>query len=438
MKNKIIYFFKQNFQLFIFLLVAFLMPLTKDFLPLLMFLWVISGLLSIRKIQFNLSTLQRLLVLMPGIFYLFHVIGMVHTTDLQRGWFDLEVKLSFLFAPVVMLFLTDKVKQNANLVVKAFILGNLVALVICLLRAMDHSFITNEMGQLVFEPSYWNLEQDLTFFQLIMKRYSHFSYSFLSFIHNPSYFSMYVLFTICITIYLYRKYDKRKTLNSTLVFGLMLFFLTLMIWLLASRAGFIAFAAVFLGVSIFFMFKTQKFLVSLGIITIGFILIIVFMSPKLEKNFQEVIHQVENKQELTSDSDIRLWLWKSGIEVYKENYLWGVGTGDTKLEMKSKYHQYNLSIAEEKGYNLHNQYLESALKLGIFGVLILLFWLVSTLIYAITTKNFLLFFLMLIVSVHFMFESMMNSIAGVSFFMFFYSLLIGLSFQPPKEKINGR
>jgi len=206
-----------------------------------------------------------------------------------------------------------------------------------------------------------------------------------------------------------------------------------MIWLLASRAGFIAFAAVFLGVSIFFMFKTQKFLVSLGIITTGFILIIVFMSPKLKKNFQEVIYQIENQQELTSDSDIRLWLWKSGIEVYKENYLWGVGTGDTKHEMKSKYHQYNLSIAEEKGYNLHNQYLESALKLGIVGLLLLVFWLMSTLIYAITTKDFLLFFLMLIVSVHFIFESMMNRIAGVSFFIFFYVLLLAKNYTHDEE-----
>jgi len=413
-------FLRNDLQYYIFLLVAFFMPLTHEYLPYLMFLWVFSGVMAIRKVEFNYSKIQWLLILLPAIFYLFHVIGMIHTSDIQSGLFDLEMKLSLLFAPVVLLFLTDKVKQNINLVVKAFILGNLVALAICLFRALDHSLIMNEAGQILFEPSYWNSKQDLSFFQLVNQRYSHFSYSFFSFIHHPSYFSMYVLFAICLIIYLYRKYDKRKTLNSTL-------------WLLASRAGFIAFAAVFLGVSIFFMFKTQKFLVSLGIITTGFILIIVFMSPKLKKNFQEVIYQIENQQELTSDSDIRLWLWKSGIEVYKENYLWGVGTGDTKHEMKSKYHQYNLSIAEEKGYNLHNQYLESALKLGIVGLLLLVFWLISTLFYAITTKDFLLFFLMLIVSVHFIFESMMNRIAGVSFFIFFYVLLLAKNYTHGKE-----
>ncbi len=121
------------------------------------------------------------------------------------------------------------------------------------------------------------------------------------------------------------------------------------------------------------------------------------------------------------------------MEVFQENYIMGVGTGDIKLEMRNKYHQYNLTIAEEKGYNLHNQYLESALKLGIFGVLILLFWLMSTLIYAITTKDFLLFFLMLIVCIHFMIESKMNRIAGVSFFMFFYVLLLAKNFYYGKK-----
>jgi len=431
-------FIRNDLQFYIFLLVAFFIPLTKEYLPYLMFLWVISGVVTIRKCDLHFSNFQWFLVLIPAVFYVAHVVGMLHTTDFQNGLFDLEMKLSLLFAPLVMVFLTDKVKQNINLVIKAFILGNLIALVICLLRAMDHSFITNEMGQLVFEPSYWSTEQDLTFFQLIMKRYSHFSYGFLSFIHHPSYFAMYVLFAASLIIFLYSKYQHKKSIRALMVLSLLLIFLTLMIWLLGSRAGYLAFIALFLALSLFFMFKTQKFLVSFGVITTGFILMIVFMSPQLKKNLQEVIHQVENKQELTSDSDIRLWLWKSGIEVFQENYVCGVGTGDIKHEMKDKYHQYNLSIAEEKSYNLHNQYLESALKLGVFGLLILSFWLVSTLIYAITTKNFLLFFFMLIVSVHFMFESMLNSIAGVSFFMFFYSLLIGLSLQPRKEKINDR
>jgi O-antigen ligase len=409
------------------------MPLTQEYLPYLMFLWVFSGVIVIRKVELNYSKIQWLLILFPAIFYLFHVIGMIHTSDFKSGLFDLEVKLSLLFAPIVMLFLTHKVKQNINLVIKAFILGNLVALAICLFRALDHSLIINEAGKILFEPSYWSSEQGSSFFQLINQRYSHFSYSFFSFIHHPSYFSMYVLFATCLLIYLYRKYNKRNTVRSILVFSFMIIFLSLMIWFLGSRAGYLSFIVVFVGVGIVLLLKTQRYLVSLSFIIGGFVLLTFFMSPKLKKNFQEVIHQVENQQELTSDSDIRLWLWKSGMEVFKKNYFWGVGTGDIKIVMNKKYHQYNLSLAEEKSYNLHNQYLESAVSLGFIGLLILITWMVLLFFYAINTKDFLLFFLTLIISIHFMFESMLNSIAGVSFFMFFYVLLLAKNYTHGKE-----
>src|SRR6056297_2363482 len=106
-------FLRNDLQYYIFLLVAFFMPLTQEYLPYLMFLWVFSGVMAIRKVEFNYSKIQWLLILLPAIFYLFHVIGMIHTSDFQSGLFDLEMKLSLLFAPIVMLFLTDKVKQNA-------------------------------------------------------------------------------------------------------------------------------------------------------------------------------------------------------------------------------------------------------------------------------------------------------------------------------------
>ncbi|HKL07779.1 MAG TPA: O-antigen ligase family protein [Bacteroidales bacterium] len=425
MMKKIIFFIKQNFQFFIFLLVAFFMPITKDFLPLLMFLWVISGLLTIRKIRFNYSKLQWLLLFMPGIFYLIHVMGMIHTSDLQNGWFDLEVKLSFLFAPVVLLFLTDKVKRNFGLIVKAFVLGNIIALAIYLFYALDQSIIYNEAGKLVFEPAYLISKQNMSFFELINQRYSHFSYSSFSFIHHPSYFSMYVLFTICIIVYFFRRYKNRISVSAILVFSVVLIFLSIMIWFLGSRAGYLALIVLFLGFIILYMLKSQRYLLSLGLVITGFLVLIVFMNPRLKKNIHEIITQVENQHELTTESDIRLWLWKSGVEVFQENYLWGVGIGDINNEMIEKYRQYNLSVALRKNYNLHNQYLESALGLGVGGLLILFLWFLLLLIYAINTKDFLLFFFTLIVYINFMFESMLNSIAGVSFFTFFYVLLIG-------------
>jgi O-antigen ligase len=409
------------------------MPLTKEYLPYLMFLWVFSGVITIRRIDINYSGFQLLLIVLPALFYLIHGVGLFYTSDLRSGLFDLEMKLSLLFVPVVIMFLTNRVKQNFSIILRAFVWGNLVALLIMLFKAFESSFILTEAGKLVFEPSYWTSERDLSFFQLVNQRYSHFSYSFFSFIHHPSYFSMYVLFAFSLVVFFYREDEHKRSVRSSFTFASKLIFLTVMIWFLGSRAGYLAYTAVFLGLIIFFMIKTQKYLISFGLIVTGFVLLTVFMSPQLKKNIHEVIHQVENQQELTSESDIRLWLWKSGIEVYRENYLWGVGTGDIKEEMIEKYHQYNLSLAEDKNYNLHNQYLESALGLGILGLFSLLFWILSVIVYAISSRSFLLFFFTLILSIHFMFESMLNSIAGVSFFTFFYGLLLAKNKTGKKE-----
>jgi len=72
-------FIRNDFQFYIFLLVAFFMTLTKVYLPYLMFLWVLSGVVSIRKTEFNYTKLQWILIFAPVIFYLYHVIGMIYT-----------------------------------------------------------------------------------------------------------------------------------------------------------------------------------------------------------------------------------------------------------------------------------------------------------------------------------------------------------------------
>lgn len=423
--NRVFYqFLRHDLQFYIFLLVAFFMPLTKEYLPYLMFLWVFSGVLSVRKMEFNYTKFQWFLILIPAIFYFYHVIGMIYTSDFKSGLFDLEMKLSLLFAPVVILFLTDKVKQNTGLILKAFILGNIAALAICLFYAFDHSFITNDAGQLVFEPSYWPTERELSFVQLINHRYAHFSHSFLSLIHHPSYFSMYILCAACFLVYLYRKYDQRKQMMSVIMFSVLLLFLSVMIWFLGSRAGYLTFIALFAGISIFFMLKTKKYLISLGFIIFGFIVLTFFMSPQIKINIDEVVSQVEQNEELTSESDIRLWLWKSGFDIFKENYIFGVGTGDISDELNHRYQKYNLTLAEDHNYNAHNQYIETTLGLGIIGLLILLLWLIGIIAYAFKQKDFILFFLAIIIAINFMFESMLSTIAGVSFFAFYYSLLI--------------
>ncbi|MCD4834392.1 MAG: O-antigen ligase family protein, partial [Bacteroidales bacterium] len=106
--------------------------------------------------------------------------------------------------------------------------------------------------------------------------------------------------------------------------------------------------------------------------------------------------------------------------------LFGVGTGDIDEVMKKKYQDYDLTEAQEHNFNAHNQYLDVAVKLGLVGLVLIFGWIITILVIAIRRKQFLFFYFGLILFINFFFEAMLNTIAGVSFVVFFYSLLYSM------------
>lgn len=422
MKSKIWQFIKLDLQYYIFILLVFVIPLTKKYLPYFVFLWVLSGFISIRKVNRE-SVKNIILLLFPLLFFSIHAIGLFYSNNFESGLFDLEVKLSIFFIPVVSIFITDKVQVNYRLILKLFVFGNLLASITCLVLALYKSISFNELGDLIFESSNWpTVTQGLGFFQLINHRYSFFSYSFLSVFHHPSYFSVYIIFSIAILVYLIRSSKKKHIMY----YGIIVYF-TIFIWLLGSRAGYITYLISFFSFILIVILKFKKYWIGIGAIGIGAIFgLIVLSNGQIIKNIKETTNILENTQSLNKDSDIRLRLWKSAFEVFKDNLWFGVGIGDLDQEMSRKYEQYNLDLEKEHIYNPHNQYLTEAAKLGLVGLLIFTGWIITVLIITAKRKQFLFFYFMLIFAINLFFESMLNLIAGIAYFAFFYSLLYAM------------
>ncbi|WP_308991784.1 O-antigen ligase family protein [Mariniflexile litorale] len=59
-------------------------------------------------------------------------------------------------------------------------------------------------------------------------------------------------------------------------------------------------------------------------------------------------------------------------EIAKEHWLFGIGSGRNIDVFNNAYLKYNLTIAAESNYNAHNQYLETLIYNGILGLLLLL------------------------------------------------------------------
>ncbi|MBI9052577.1 MAG: O-antigen ligase family protein [Bacteroidales bacterium] len=427
MYKPILFFIKNDFQFYIFIIFSILLPFSKQYLPLITFAWVVSAIFSIRKVKRE-SFQNIILLAFPTIFYLIHILGLFYSENIGNGMFNLEKKLSILFIPLVVIFITEKIKLNYRIILKVFVLANFIAGIICLLYAFNNSIGVNELGECYFESSYLpKFNERFRFIQLINHRYSYFSYAFLSIFQHPSYFSTYILFSIIILIYLIRSSKKRQIGY----YGLILYF-TIFIWLLGSRAAYLTYLISLFSFFLILILKYKKYWIAVTILGVGILISIIAISnEQLNKNIKETISFVDNKP-LNKDSDIRLWLWKSGFEVLKDNLWFGVGIGDADEKLKEKYIKYDLDVAQEHNYNVHNQYLDIAVKLGLVGFLVLTGWIIITLLITIKRKQFLFFYFMLILSINFFFEAMLNTIAGISFFVFFYSLLVTISIK--KEK----
>lgn len=126
----------------------------------------------------------------------------------------------------------------------------------------------------------------------------------------------------------------------------------------------------------------------------------------------------------TESSKVRLLIWQTSAEIIKDNFLFGVGTGDVKDVLMSKYKEKGLTGAYKENLNAHNQFLQTFIALGLPGILLLLASFVFPFILAIKTRNYIYLAFLIIVFINFLTESMLETIAGVMFYAFFNSLLI--------------
>jgi O-antigen ligase len=100
-----------------------------------------------------------------------------------------------------------------------------------------------------------------------------------------------------------------------------------------------------------------------------------------------------------------------------------VGVGDANDALYQAYADNGLSGALHYHLNAHNQYLQTFLGLGLFGLLLLFEFTWVQMIRAIRRKYFLMFVFAFLIALNFLVESMLQTAAGVLFFMYFYAIL---------------
>lgn len=393
-------------QYYILLLIIFLLPFSRLAIPPLIVLfvaiWLVSGNLKEKLTGVFKNKIGILLVS----FYLLHLLGMFYTSTYNEGWFDLEVKFSLVLFPLLIFGSPVFFKNNFFSFLWCFVLGNLVASLICLFYGIYQSVFAGRSF-----PTYYEISL---------------------FLHT-SYAAMYVSFAMSILIFFLfinkipnLKY-KNLPFSNLLIFFATVTIFCVMIYLYSSRAGFVSGIIVLLFAVVYYLFqkKVKWYLILFAGIGIAGIL---FQIVKQNPRFEVLAHFFKNPQNINYQSKenavIRYLIDLEAMELIRENYLFGVGTGDVKSALMERYKTKNFTEAWQDKLNVHNQYLETFVGLGIIGFLTLIIMTGLPFYMGWKQKNILLMLFSIIIFINFMFDSMFNMQFGVVFYSFFNSLLL--------------
>jgi O-antigen ligase len=206
----------------------------------------------------------------------------------------------------------------------------------------------------------------------------------------------------------------------------------------------LAFAAIMLAFAFYiFIFnraKSLRFTIYMSILACILTASCLFMPSGANRLFA-TIHNLFNKEIKTLDDtkksgiqqlneyamlgriDARTQVWISAVEVIRERPVFGVGTGDIKTALMTKYIKHDFPLPQKKHLNAHNQFLQVAVTLGFVGLAVFLAFLVFLFWLSWKKRSILLFLLGLLGVMNFWTESIFEKQIGVMFFAFFFTFL---------------
>jgi O-antigen ligase len=381
---------------------SFKKPLVSFSIIILAVAWALSGNWKQKAEMWKRNKILWLVVS----FYLLHVVGILYTEDIKEGLFDLQVKLSILVLPLV-LSSTPLTRKNLQNILMVFLSGCIFFGFVCLGRA--------------FYLYYFEHQDTSNFFYI----------NFSIFVH-PSYYAMYLCLAISILFVLrFENTVKAGWKRFEIVFYLILLALMFFVALLSSKTGLISLFVIFLIIFLRFLIRKQyKEGLRLFVLMICFFLVIVNFLPVATSRFKQAaatVNLARSSPAVNSSLEstgLRLMIFKSASEIIKENYFFGIGTGDVNSSLSEKYTQKTNVDAKDKKLNAHNAFLQVMIALGSVGLLVLICILSAGFYRSIKERDFILLNFILLLLINFMTESMLETQAGVVFFSFFLSLLV--------------
>lgn len=382
---------KYKLNYYLLLLLAFLIPLERKLIPPVIILLFVSSLLNG---SFKFKEKKGILVLI--LLYVTYAVGLIYSTNLKYGLFDIEVKLSLLLFPLMFFVSKIEMKKIADNILNSFIDGCFVASILSLVSAAIQCYLYSDINS--------------------------FFYGELALYGHSSYMAIFLCFSSAL-IYI-RNIKQNNAIKFPLKDLFLLGLFSIMIFFLISKTGIISILLIHFGFIGYLIIKNKLYLKgTVALVLISTLLFAGYKAiPEVNNRFNELFNTVLSERvDKNSTSAIRKEIWQTSVNILVQ-HPFGVGTGDVKDVLIENYTEVGLNYAAEKELNAHNQFLQTALATGVLGLLVLLVMIIYPLYYAIKNKHIIYIIFLCLMTINFLTEAMLETLAGVVFYAFFNTL----------------
>jgi len=327
--------------------------------------------------------------------YLVYLLGLTYTVDVSDGLRDVETKLTILLFPLIFFTgptLKTKQKEKAFLF---FIVG-------CALATIAG------VTQLWYYTKY-------------MKTYPDAKFTHLVGIHS-SYFCIY----LGVGVFFLAKQliaEKKTGLNKKIIYGSLVAIFIFAILNLYAKMGVYTLTLLY---TVFYLgYKFQKGHYAKGtlqtVIALTLFLGVCKIIPAANHTFFGVVDIPKKTVTKERHPNVRLQIWKASLTTFRQQMLFGHGTGDVHVELLKTYKKNQFKKGIVSNYNPHNQYLQTGIALGLFGLFFLIGNFLVAMYFAWKGQHYFYLFFVLLFSICCLTESMLEMEKGVLFYAFFNS-----------------
>ncbi len=307
------------------------------------------------KLTYQFKNVYTYVFMLP---FFLSLLGMLNTSNYKEGWHFVEVNLSLFIFPLITLdFKRLEDSHKWKMLYSGFVLGILIVFVMSIFQSIEQYQENNSIS---------------VFF------YNHLSV----WVMGANHMANYVIFGVIISaIELIRNKQEYLPIKSRfLTAGILLTFVIYTV-LLSSKASLLVLVLLMI---FFFAYLLKMRIVNRKIIFA--ILVVLSISFAFALNTEVLKSRISNVKSVFEPREVdytsrestvlRMSSLQASLQLIKQNWLFGVGTGDVQDELVKYYGENGYVSAHEEGTYPHNQYLRSFLTFGVLGLfsILLLFY----------------------------------------------------------------